>query len=58
MKTHYHRVGTKLVECYHQWRWFQITLGFVAGQTLGFPVEHFLYEKVYPFTLITKWLGL
>lgn len=31
---------------------------FWAGLTLGFPLEHFLWEKLWPFTLVTKWLGL
>jgi hypothetical protein len=30
----------------------------VIGTTVGFPLEHFLYEKVWPFTLLTKFLGL
>jgi len=58
MKAHYHKVGTKLVECYHQYRPIRATGAFLAGVTVSFPFEHFLYEKIWPFTLITKWLGL
>jgi len=46
-----------LIKCYHQcksvldWRFF-------LGVTVSFPFEHFLYEKVWPFNLITHWMGL
>jgi len=33
-------------------------LSFWLGLTLGFPFEHFLWEHVWPFKLISKWLGL
>lgn len=58
-KPHYHmdEYGT-LVKCYHACKSTFFSLGFWAGLTLGFPVEHWLWEKVWPFTLITEWLGL
>ena len=31
---------------------------FWAGMTLGFPLEHWLWEHVWPFVLLTRWLGL
>lgn len=31
---------------------------FWIGLTLGFPLEHVLWEKVWPFAEVTKWLGL
>jgi hypothetical protein len=33
-------------------------LAFILGTTIGFPIEHILYDKVWPFTLVTKLLGL
>lgn len=33
-------------------------VGFCIGTTVGYPIEHLLYERVYPFTLVAKWLGL
>lgn len=33
-------------------------LSFWLGLTFGFPFEHFLWEHVWPFKLISKWLGL
>jgi hypothetical protein len=47
-----------LHRCYHKCRGVVTSFGFWVGLTLGFPVEHYLWEKVWPFTLITKWLGL
>lgn len=34
------------------------SVSFWLGLTLGFPFEHFLWEHVWPFKLISKWLGL
>lgn len=56
---HYHKNEQGLlIKCYHgsvdlitNWR-------FWAGLTLGFPFEHFLWEKIWPFYIITKWFGL
>ena len=42
-------------------RWFNRRhpfLAFAIGTTIGFPLEHFLYEKVWPFVVIAHWLGL
>ena len=55
--THVDEQG-KLVRCYHQCRSALTSVGFWVGLTLGFPLEHLLYEKVPPFTYITHWLGL
>ena len=33
-------------------------VSFWLGLTFGFPFEHFLWEHVWPFKLISKWLGL
>lgn len=56
---HYHRNQQgKLVACYHVCRSVFLSPGFWWGTTLSFPIEHYLYTKVWPFTLITKLLGL
>ncbi len=47
-----------IVKCWHECRSLVTDWKFWAGMTLGFPFEHYLYEKVYPFTLVTKALGL
>lgn len=56
---HYHvdKQGA-LHKCYHQCRRAVSDWGFWLGLTVGFPIEHFLYEKVFPFTLISQALGL
>lgn len=43
---------------HHQLRTTVFSLSFWLGLTLGFPFEHFLWEHVWPFKLISKWLGL
>jgi hypothetical protein len=58
MKSHYHKVGTKLVECYHQYKPLNMIGSFMFGITVSFPFEHLLWEKVAPFCWLTKWLGL
>ena len=59
MKKHYHKDEQGLlVKCYHSCKSSVLTVGFWAGLTLGFPLEHLLWEKVWPFKLITEWLGL
>ena len=56
---HYHiDEGGFLVRCYHNGRSLLTNWQFWAGLTLGFPVEHFLWEKVPPFMWLTQWLGL
>ena len=56
---HYHKDEKGLlVKCYHSCRANFLNWGFWAGLTMGFPLEHVLWEKVWPFKLITEWLGL
>lgn len=31
---------------------------FWLGMTIGFPLEHLIWEKLWPFEVITRWLGL
>jgi hypothetical protein len=47
-----------LVKCYHKCRTELSSAGFWVGVTISFPVEHFLWEKVWPLKMITHWLGL
>ena len=47
-----------LVECYHSTKNVLFNVSFWLGVTLSFPLEHWLYEKVWPFTILTKFLGL
>ena len=58
-KPHQHRTREGLlVDCYHGSKQLLTDWRFWTGSTLGFPLEHFLYEKVWPFKLVTVWLGL
>lgn len=47
-----------LVRCFHSCKNSLTSWQFWLGMTIGFPFEHFLYEKVWPFNLIPKLLGL
>ena len=47
-----------IVRCYHASKELLLRWQFWAGLTLGFPLEHLLWEKVWPFSLLTKWMGL
>ena len=56
---HFHPDEAGLLKvCYHRCRSSLISWGFWVGLTLGFPLEHLLWEKVWPFKEITKMLGL
>ena len=57
MHTHLDEQG-KLVKCYHECKTALTDWRFLLGFTLGFPFEHLLWDKVWPFSLITHWLGL
>lgn len=54
-----------LVKCYHECKtriinksfWVGVGVSFL-GFTVGFPIEHFIWEKLWPFTLLTKAMGL
>jgi hypothetical protein len=47
-----------LHKCYHECKQTFTQWGFWIGLTVSFPAEHFLWEKVWPFTELTKLLGL
>lgn len=59
--THRDRRG-RLIECYHKCRHTTLSTitspPFWFGVTFSFPIEHFLWEKVFPFNAISAWLGL
>ena len=59
IKFHYHEseYGT-FVKCYHKSKALLMSSSFWIGLTAGFPLEHYLWEKVWPFTVLTQWLGL
>jgi hypothetical protein len=59
VKPHYHRTKDGLfVKCYHGGRNLITDYKFWVGMTMGFPAEHLLWEKVWPFKLLTVWMGL
>jgi hypothetical protein len=35
-----------------------LNVSFWLGLTMGFPLEHFLWERVWPFRAVTAWFGL
>jgi len=47
-----------LVKCYHECKNVLTSLSFWIGLTLGFPLEHWLWENIWPFTLVAKYFGL
>ena len=47
-----------LVKCYHRSKTVLLSFSFWLGLTMGFPIEHFLWEKIWPFYLLTHGLGL
>jgi hypothetical protein len=56
---HFHADEQGLLRaCYHKCRTSALSWGFWIGLTIGFPFEHLLWEKVWPFKEITKALGL
>jgi hypothetical protein len=58
-RPHLHTTETGLlVRCYHSTRAVCLRYSFWIGMTVGFPIEHFLYERVPPFTWIAQWMGL
>ena len=55
---HYHESNGVLHACYHQSKSALQSFGFWIGLTIGFPIEHFLWEKIWPFSALTSLLGL
>lgn len=56
---HFHKApdGT-LVRCYHECKSTIKSAGFWLGVTISFPLEHFLWEHIWPLSILTKFLGL
>lgn len=54
---HFNERGT-MVKCYHEAKSLLTDWRFWVGLTAGFPAEHLLWEKVWPFYLLTSWVGL
>lgn len=58
-KFHFHlNENGVLVKCYHGTKTLLADYSFWIGLTIGFPIEHFIWEKLWPFTVLTKFLGL
>lgn len=56
---HYHKNERGFaVKCYHSCKNFVLSWQLWLGFTLSFPIEHFIWEKLWPFYLVTKFLGL
>lgn len=56
---HYHRdEAGYLVRCYHTCRTALTSWQFWLGITFSFPFEHLLWEKLWPFYLLTKAFGI
>ena len=45
-------------KCYHKCKNVLKDTGFWIGVTVSFPLEHFLWEKVWPFSWLTGLMGL
>ena len=57
--SHFHLVDKRIwKECYCQCRSILLNWQFWLGLSCGFPLEHLLWEKVWPFDALTKFLGL
>lgn len=56
---HYHTDSQGfLVKCYHKVKPTFLSISFWLGVTLSFPIEHFIWEHVWPFAQIAAVLGL
>lgn len=59
MSAHFHKdENGLLVRCYHKSKDILLSGSFWVGVTLSFPIEHFLWERVWPFRVISEWMGL
>ena len=44
------------IKCYHACKNLLSDIKFWIGVTISFPLEHFLWERVWPFYIIMEWL--
>jgi hypothetical protein len=58
-KVHYHKTRTgKVIECYHACKSILADYAFWVGTLVSWPLEHYLFSKVWPFKLVAKFLGI
>jgi len=58
-KPHYHHDDQgMLVKCFHHCRNLITDYQFWIGVTLSYPIEHYLWEHVWPFSLVKLLLGI
>lgn len=55
---HYHSHNGILRSCYNHCTDLVTDFRFWIGVTMSYPLEHYLWEHVWPFTLIMNFLGL
>lgn len=56
---HYHKDEQGfLVRCYHNGVNLLTDYKFWIGVTISFPLEHFIWERLWPFYLLSDYLGL
>lgn len=53
---HFHKTEKGLKACYHTCKSILASPSFWVGTTISFPFEHFIWEKLWPFNLLTDWL--
>lgn len=59
VKPHYHKDENGVLrKCYHAARSVLTTWQFWLGITISYPFEHYLWEKVWPFYLLSEQLGI
>lgn len=57
---HEHEHVTKdgfVVKCYHECRSLFTDWRFILGITISYPFEHFIWEHIWPFMLLTQLLN-
>lgn len=58
-KSHVHTDDKGILHvCYHHCRTLFTNWQFWLGTFAAFPLEHWIWEKCWPFFIIAKWMGL
>ncbi len=58
-RPHYHKDSTGVLrECYHRGKSVLTDYGFWIGMFVGWPLEHWLYTQVWPFSLVGTLIGM